>query len=173
VRPATGALDPKAPIPPRFWRFLLRTAPYRPTQITSAGANHVRGRGAYVALLEDDMAIADMYGFGLQTAGYHVAAFPDPASFLRSLDVGLPDMVVLDWNLPIMNGGQVLKTLREDPRTNSLPVIVLSALSGRTGGELEMARDYGVAEWLLKSTTTPSALAATIARTVPPNRAAD
>lgn len=118
------------------------------------------------------MAIADMYGLGLQLAGYYVAAFPDPTSFLQSLEVGLPDMVVLDWNLPIMNGGDVLKTLRRDARTKNLRVIVLSGLSGTDGGELDMARRYGVVCWLVKSSTTPSALAETIAQTVPPSQVA-
>ena len=118
------------------------------------------------------MAIADMYCFGLQAAGYHVAAFPDPESFLNSLEVGLPDILVLDWNLLRMNGGVVLKTLRADPRTKAVPVIVLSALSGSEGGERETAGGYGVLGWLRKSQTTPAKLVRAIAETVPPTQAA-
>ena len=81
-------------------------------------------------------------------------------------------MVVLDWNLPIMSGGDVLKAIRRDARTKDLRVIVLSGLSGTDGGELDLARSYGVTCWLVKSSTTPAALVETIALTVPPSQVA-
>ena len=108
-----------------------------------------------------------MYGLTLQNAGYYVAAFHDPDSFLRSLDVGLPDVVVLDWNLPVKDGADVLKSLREDARSRRVPVIVLSNLPGTAGGGLEEARDLGIVGWLEKPKTAPAALAATIAGVVP------
>lgn len=118
------------------------------------------------------MVVADMYGFGLQRAGYYVAAFPDPTSFLKSLDVGLPDLVVLDWNLPVMNGGEVLETLRRDGRTQNVPVLVRSNLTGTDGGELASARRHGVVAWLVKSKTTPDKLARKLSETIPPTATA-
>ncbi|HVH64265.1 MAG TPA: response regulator [Candidatus Dormibacteraeota bacterium] len=115
--------------------------------------------GEYVALVEDDPAIAEMYGFGLRRAGYSVAAFPDGIALLASLDMYLPDMLVLDWMLPGMTADELLSRLREDVRTKDLRVFVLSNLSTANGGEIDVAFSSGVLAWLEKSKTTPDTLA--------------
>ncbi len=40
----------------------------------------------------------------------------------------LPDVVILDWMMPGLNGMEVLRTLREDPRTVDIPVIMVTAM---------------------------------------------
>ena len=121
----------------------------------------------YVALVEDDPAIAEMYGFGLTTAGYSVAAFPDGTSLLASLDVGLPDVLVLDWMLPVATADKLLERLRADMRTKDLRILILSNLPGIDHGEIDVAFASGVLAWLEKSKTTPAGLANRIREALP------
>ena len=96
---------------------------------------------------------------GLRTAGFSVAAFTDATAFLTSLDISRPDMLVLDWLLPDMNGGALLKHLQQMEGLRSLPVLVLTNLSGIDGREIALAFASGALAWLEKSRTTPIELA--------------
>lgn len=118
--------------------------------------------GEYVALVEDDRATAEMYGLGLRHAGYSVASFPDGPALLASLDLYLPDLVVIDWVLPGMTGDELLAHLRANARAKDLRVFVLSNLAGTDGGEIDAAFAAGVLAWLEKSRTTPAGLAARV-----------
>lgn len=100
-----------------------------------------------------------MYALGLSTAGYNVAAFPEPASFFKALDVRMPDLVVLDWNLPGMTGGDVLKALADEIRTEAVRVVVLSNVAVRER-EMALAMRAGALAWFEKTRTTPLELAA-------------
>lgn len=116
------------------------------------------------------MATADMYALGLSGAGYNVAAFPDPASFFEALDVRIPDLVVVDWTLPGMTGGDVLRALREEIRTQSLRVVVLSNIAVRDR-EMALALNAGALAWYEKARTTPQDLALKLAPLLAPSGA--
>ena len=59
-----------------------------------------------------------------------------------------PDMILLDLHLPDMPGGEVLRRLRADPATASIPVVVLSA--DATASQVERLRAAGVRDYLTK-----------------------
>lgn len=99
-----------------------------------------------------------MYERGLRWAGFDVAAFTDGSAFLAGLDIRMPDVVVLDWMMPGMKGGQLLELLRQDSRTEKLPVFILSSLPESGGAEAKIAVGAGAMGWLEKATTTPAAL---------------
>jgi two-component system, chemotaxis family, chemotaxis protein CheY len=84
-----------------------------------------------VLLAEDDLEIRDILQDLLEAEGYDVI----PAShgrqaleFLQSARDGkLPDLVVLDIMMPLVDGTQVLDTMKQDPALAAIPVVVLSA----------------------------------------------
>jgi two-component system chemotaxis response regulator CheY len=84
-----------------------------------------------VLLAEDDLEIRDILQDLLEAEGYDVV----PAShgrqaleFLHSARDGkLPDLVVLDIMMPLVDGTQVLDTMKQDPKLAAIPVVVLSA----------------------------------------------
>ncbi|WP_343755934.1 response regulator [Deinococcus depolymerans] len=51
---------------------------------------------------------------------------PDVLAYLRDPACPLPDVLLLDWLMPAMNGQEVLESLRAEPRLRGLPVMVLS-----------------------------------------------
>ena len=78
-----------------------------------------------ILLVDDDRELIDLLAFALKRAGLEPIAAYDGASAVRMFDERRPDLVVLDINLGISSGLDVLKDVR---RRASLPVIMLTAL---------------------------------------------
>ena len=110
-------------------------------------------------LVDDDPAIADMYRMGLEHAGFRVRVLGDPAALFRALDEEVPDILVLDWQLPGMSGAEALELLRRDDRGTLLPVFMLSNFLGNHNGGVDRVFAAGALAWLRKSATPPSVLA--------------
>lgn len=78
-----------------------------------------------ILLVEDDLPLAQGLRKALQQAGYAVNHVDKGQSALNSIEIDVPDIVVLDIGLPDIDGIAVLKTLRK--RHRSLPVLLLTA----------------------------------------------
>jgi len=79
-------------------------------------------------VVEDDAGIADFVRLGLRYEGFDVHVCGDGPGAVRAEEQVRPDVVVLDWMLPGMDGLQVCKRLRDQKRMT--PILFLSALSG-------------------------------------------
>ena len=80
-----------------------------------------------VLIVEDEPDIRDLLAFHLERDGYQVTKSKTGADALRQLKSGLPDLVLLDLMLPEVDGLEVCRRLRQDPRTASLPIVMLTA----------------------------------------------
>jgi len=80
-----------------------------------------------VLIVEDEPDIRDLLTFHLEREGFHVGQSRTGADALRQIKLGLPDLVLLDLMLPEMDGLEVCRRLRQDPRTASLPIVMLTA----------------------------------------------
>lgn len=83
----------------------------------------------HIFVIEDDEDILEMIIYNLEKDGYRVSAAHNGLAALETLGSSLPDLVVLDIMLPGMDGFEVLKALRDEPATENLPVIMLTARS--------------------------------------------
>ena len=84
---------------------------------------------AKILSIEDDEFLRELIGAHLRNAGHQVVTCADGAEAIRSILAERPDLVLLDLNMPYLDGFELLKALRGDALTRELPVIVLS---GRT-----------------------------------------
>ena len=85
------------------------------------------GRGRCVLLVEDEDQLRRVRKDLLEREGYRVAEARDGAQALDEVDRHAPDLIMLDLNLPGLDGYGVLQRLRSRPSTSGIPVIVLTA----------------------------------------------
>jgi CheY-like chemotaxis protein len=86
-----------------------------------------RGRGAKVLLVEDEEPLRRVMKDLLEREGYAVTEARDGVQALDQVDRHAPDIIVLDLNLPGLDGYGVLQQLRSRPATRGIPVMVLTA----------------------------------------------
>jgi DNA-binding response OmpR family regulator len=86
-----------------------------------------RGKGASVLLVEDEEQLRRVMKDLLQREGYRVAEARDGIQALDEVDRFAPDVIILDLNLPGLDGYGVLAQLRSRPATREIPVMVLTA----------------------------------------------
>jgi type II secretory ATPase GspE/PulE/Tfp pilus assembly ATPase PilB-like protein/CheY-like chemotaxis protein len=86
-----------------------------------------RGIGTCVLLVEDEDALRRVMKDLLEREGYTVAEAKDGVEALDEVDRQAPDVIILDLNLPGLDGYGVLQQLRSRPATRSIPVMVLTA----------------------------------------------
>lgn len=84
-----------------------------------------------ILVADDDPAIQKVLFQTFQLEGYEVATASDGEEALSELEGELPDVVVLDVMMPKLDGFDVLKRIRANPRTKTLPVILLTARSSQ------------------------------------------
>jgi type II secretory ATPase GspE/PulE/Tfp pilus assembly ATPase PilB-like protein/CheY-like chemotaxis protein len=97
-----------------------------PTEVDAIVAGG-RGQGACVLLVEDEEQLRRVMKDLLQREGYRVAEARDGVQALDEVDRFAPDVIILDLNLPGLDGYGVLAQLRSRPATRDIPVMVLTA----------------------------------------------
>jgi type II secretory ATPase GspE/PulE/Tfp pilus assembly ATPase PilB-like protein/CheY-like chemotaxis protein len=121
--PARPRLSPTHGVPEISMDMELLEEPNLPEGISSAG----RGQGACVLLVEDEEQLRRVMKDLLQREGYRVAEARDGIQALDEVDRSAPDVIILDLNLPGLDGYGVLAQLRSRPATRDIPVMVLTA----------------------------------------------
>jgi two-component system phosphate regulon response regulator PhoB len=98
-----------------------------------------------ILVIEDEIDIADLLALNLKQTGFVPILAHDGVTGLALAKSGNPGLVLLDLNLPGMDGMRVFKELRRDPRTLHTPVIMLTARAqpeDRVAGLAIGADDY-------------------------------
>lgn len=86
----------------------------------------------YTILVVDDVEeVAVLVSRVLQTAGYQVVIANDARTALGLMQKQPVDLVILDINMPMIDGIHMLKMVRRQPETQFMPVIMLTALDDR------------------------------------------
>ncbi len=85
-----------------------------------------------ILLVEDEGDIRAALATLLADEGYEVLAAPDGFDGLAALDGVAPDVIIVDWSMPVIDGGRFIRALREEWKLNT-PVLVITA--GRASRE--------------------------------------
>ena len=93
-------------------------------------------------MIDDDRASLDLMSAYLAGQGVRVVRAPDGKEGLDAVRRLQPVATVLDVLLPGIDGWEVLETLRADPKTQALPVIIVSIVDERSRGLAAGAADY-------------------------------
>jgi CheY-like chemotaxis protein len=114
-----------------------------------------------VLMVEDHPDIADLYQLKLQLEGYRVAVASDGVAGLSMARSLMPDLILLDIHMPLLDGLQVLTALREDETTDDVPVVICS--EDDSPQLMKEARRLGAVAYLVKANLLPSRLSQTVA----------
>ena len=93
--------------------------------------SEVASRGQRILVVEDESDIAALIGYQLTRAGFRVETTLNGVEALRTVARDIPDLIVLDRMLPGISGDEVLSRLKDDPETQGVPVLVLTAKKER------------------------------------------
>ena len=110
-----------------------------------------------VAIVEDDVAIAQMYRFKFEAEGYQVETAENGRLGLELAEKMRPDMILLDLMMPEMTGEELLTAMRKTAWGKDIKVVVLT-----NRGEQEIpdsVREQGVTAVILKADMTPRQVA--------------
>lgn len=86
--------------------------------------------GGRVLVVDDDASLRQSVAQVLEEEGYTVDHATDGLAALSQVEQHRPDLILLDVLMPNMNGRQVLEELRRRSETRSIPILVMSAVSG-------------------------------------------
>ena len=82
---------------------------------------------ATILVVEDEPQVQELVAVNLEHAGHRVRRASSAGEAVTSIREELPDVLILDWMLPDESGISLTRRLREDERTRSLPILMLTA----------------------------------------------
>lgn len=109
-----------------------------------------------ILLAEDDRFLRKAAEVTLRRHGFTVLTASDGEAALQIARAETPDLVLLDLIMPRLQGFEVLRTLKQDPATEAIPVIVLSNLGQPS--DVQQAMEEGAAAYFVKADLSLQAL---------------
>lgn len=109
---------------------------------------------AYVLVVDDEPEIIQMVTQILELRGHTVGLARDGQDALAQVAARPPDVVILDLNLPKLDGFEVCKRLKADPATAKIPVVMLTA-DFTSVGDASRGVDAGADEYVVKPFLPP------------------
>ena len=101
-----------------------------------------------IVLAEDNPTQANIILLSLEDKGYEIIWEKDGESALNSIKTQLPDLVILDIIMPVMDGYQVLEKIKADENTRHIPIIILTAKD--LSVDLIKGRRLGADDYIVK-----------------------
>lgn len=119
----------------------------------TAPTNILPPNGKRIILAEDDPFISRMYDIKLTNAGYAVTVIANGRDAFEAIKATPPDMVVLDINMPELNGFEVVRALQgSDFDMKSTAIVILT--NSASPADRQTATSLGI-DYLVKAETTP------------------
>jgi CheY-like chemotaxis protein len=112
-----------------------------------------------ILVIDDDAAVRWVLQRSLEHAGFDVMTAENGFEGIAMVDQSAPDAIVLDLMMPVMDGFAVLRALRENHLTATIPVLVLTAV---TASEIATACEQAGAQRVMTKPFEPPVLAAAI-----------
>ena len=107
-----------------------------------------------ILIVEDDLFLSDLCSKKLKKVGFEVSAVFDGQDGLKKIKEEKPALVLLDIVLPGLSGFEVLKQIKTNPESASIPVIILSNLGQKE--DIQRGITLGAEDYIVKANYTPS-----------------
>lgn len=103
---------------------------------------------AHILIIESTPAIQELIALNLGMAGHQISRASDAETALLMLEDQLPELILLDWNLPGQSGLSLVRRLRSQTRTRHLPLMMVTARCGEP--DKIMALESGADDYMTK-----------------------
>ena len=113
-----------------------------------------------IAIIEDDSVINQMYRMKFEADGFDVQVADNGKSGVELVQTFQPDIILLDLQMPEMNGDQALAAIRSQDWGKTIPVIILTNL-GAEESPKEL-RNLNIHSYIVKAELTPSQVVAKV-----------
>lgn len=100
-------------------------------------------------IVEDDTVLANALRLALENEGYELSLATDGEEAERMIKEEVPDLILLDLLLPIKNGFEVLKVMRQNPSTKDISVVILTNFEQETS--INEGRKLGAKDYIVKA----------------------
>jgi two-component system phosphate regulon response regulator PhoB len=115
-------------------------------------------KGQKILIVDDEPDITNLVSYHLTAAGYEVSMVNEPIGSLATARSFLPDLVILDIMMPDLDGIQICRIMRTDPKLKSVPVLFLTAKGEETdrvtgfevGGDDYLCKPFNIKELVLR-----------------------
>src|SRR5215470_8441157 len=119
--------------------------------------------GERVLVIDDSPTITKVVQLVLTKAGYRVDTAPDGEAGLAAVRAQRPDVILLDFVMPRMNGYQFCRELTADPKLRDIPVVLMSAKGDQVGERF--VKVMGIVDYITKP-FSPEAITAVVQHTL-------
>ena len=119
--------------------------------------------GELVLVIDDSPTITKVVQLVLTKAGYQVDTAPDGEAGLAAVRAKRPDLILLDFVMPRMNGYQFCRELVADPKLRDIPVVLMSAKGDQVGERF--VKVMGIVDYITKP-FSPEAITAVVQHTI-------
>src|ERR1700744_5802088 len=113
-----------------------------------------------VMIVEDEAPLVTLLKYNLEKEGFGVCEASDGEEALVQIAERKPDVVLLDWMLPLVSGIEVCRQIRRSPQSRQLPIIMLTA-RGEEGDKIR-GLNSGAEAYITTKPFAPSELAARV-----------
>lgn len=115
-----------------------------------------KAKAATILVVDDEPDLVSTIKARLEWNKFKVETASNGSQGLEKLETLVPDLILLDGNMPVMTGFQMLEKMRQDSRFKSIPVIMLTAVC--ESNNITMAGSLGVTEYVTKPFEYPQLL---------------
>ena len=103
-----------------------------------------------ILIIEDNDTYRKMMSMRLQSSGFHILLAEDGLQGLDMIRKWVPDLVVLDLMLPLMDGHKICRLTKSDKKTRHIPIVILT--SRDLDEDADMAKKCGADAFIVKTT---------------------
>ena len=115
-----------------------------------------KAKTSTILVVDDEPDLVSTIKARLEWNKFKVETASNGSLALEKLETMMPDLILLDGNMPVMTGFQMLEKMRQDSRFKNIPVIMLTAVC--ESNNISMAGALGVTEYVTKPFEYPQLL---------------
>jgi two-component system alkaline phosphatase synthesis response regulator PhoP/two-component system response regulator VicR len=101
-----------------------------------------------ILFVDDEADLISTVECRLKWADFDVVTAPNGKEGLDKAETEKPNLILLDANMPVMNGYEMLEQLKKNPQLKDIPVIMLTAMCEAL--DIAKASSYGIADYITK-----------------------